>query len=225
MKTLFSFIFIVFIALSCNKPASSKLITIEGQLMSSCDVPAANKSGSIRTNDGLLTGSGLSLDFTTDENGYFKIQYSGTENLDNFTVRVQGSSDVLKVTNLGGNNKDLGKVYINPFPTNFIIKLDVQNPYTENDTLVMLDFDNPDPFANKLIPGPFSTGYLDSVFNYSFTKFPIHFSDLLNGTGPIGGVSFRIRSLPNNIGNSTPVYFKHAPICSGEFAEVTLVID
>jgi hypothetical protein len=64
-------------------------------------------------------------------------------------------------------------VYVNPFPTNFIINLDVENPYTENNTLVMADFGNPDPFAQLLIPVPFESGVLDSVVNQPYTLFPL----------------------------------------------------
>ncbi len=194
--------------------------------MASCDVPAANTSGFILTNDGLLSGPGISLSFTTDENGYFKVSHKGkADKLNSFMVRVQGSSDVLKVSGLPGDNKDLGRIYINPFPTNFIIKLNVQNSYSENDTLVIRDFASPNNFATKLIAGPFTNGFLDSVINHEFAKFPLHFSELNSYSGPFYSVPFLVRSLPAYIGDHKVGNFNIAPICSGEFAEVTLVID
>jgi hypothetical protein len=224
MKTL-NILLVLFFLTACGKDEET-ITTIEGQLMASCDVPAANTSGFILTNDGLLSGPGISLSFTTDENGYFKVSHRGKANqLNSFTVRVQGSSDVLKVPGLPGDNKNLGKVYINPFPTNFIIKLDVRNAYTENDTLVMMDYSSSDPFANRLIAGPFTNGVLDTIFNHTHTLFPIRFSEITTYGGPRNAVTFRLRSLPNFIGTQQMVNFYIAPICSGEFAEVTLVID
>ena len=226
MKTFIYILPILLLASACKKVTSSnEPVSIEGRLMASCDVPAANKSGFIRTDDGLLSGPGISLSFTSDENGYFKITHTGKESLDKFTVRVQGSSDVLRVNHLSGKKKNLGKVYINPFPTNFIIKLDVKNPYTENDTLVMTDFTSSDPFAQKFIPGPFNTGVLDSVVNSFYNKLPISFSDISNHGGPQHSIGVYVRSLPNYYTDLKYEYFHISPICSGEFAEVTLVID
>jgi len=74
MKTL-NILLILFLLTACGKDEET-ITTIEGQLMASCDVPAANTSGFILTNDGLLSGPGISLSFTTDENGYFKVSYS-----------------------------------------------------------------------------------------------------------------------------------------------------
>lgn len=137
MKTTIYFIAILLLASACKKITNSNdPVVIEGILMASCDVPAANKSGFIITDDGLLSGPGISLSFTTDEKGYFKITYSGKESVDKFTVRVQGASDVLRVTNLSGKTKNLGKVYINPPSVSFYMKLKINNhAYNELDTL------------------------------------------------------------------------------------------
>ena len=207
---------------SCIK---NKTITIEGRLMQSCDTPAANREGSIISADGLLTGPGEVLFFTSDENGYFKASYTGRVNIVSFGVSVQGGGEVLRVNHLEGDKKELGEVYINPFPTNFIIKLDVENPYTENDTLVMTDFSNPNPLANKLVAGPFTSGVLDSVINSSYNKLPISLSDIFTHGGPKHSVGVYIRSMPNYYTELKYEYFYTSPICSNEFAEVTLVID
>jgi hypothetical protein len=117
-------------------------------------------------------------------------------------------------------------VYINPFPTNFIIKLDVKNPYTQNDTLVMFDFNNPYamPSDAVYIPGPFTSGILDSIVSYNFSKFPLYFSKELSNR-PIMSITHIIRSTSNGIFNDHYTDLKISPICSSEFAEVTLVID
>ena len=207
---------------SCIK---NKTITIEGRLMQSCDTPAANREGSIIAADGLLTGPGEILFFTSDENGYFKASYTVKANIVSFGVSVQGSGEVLRVNHLEGDKKDLGEVYVNPFPTNFIIKLDVQNPYTENDTLVLSDYSSTGPFDVRLIAGPFESGILDSVFNHMFSKFPVNFFQLNDNSGPFYSTPFLIRSLPYYIGDHKTGDFHISPICSDEFAEVTLVID
>ena len=107
MKTL-NILLILLLLVACKKE-DDKITTIEGQLMASCDTPAANKTGFIITEDGLLSRPGISLSFTTNESGYFKVTYKGKKDISSFMVRVQGSSDVLKVPGLAGDNKDLVK--------------------------------------------------------------------------------------------------------------------
>jgi hypothetical protein len=192
--------------------------------MSGCNTPATNKEGSIRTNDA-LSGPGLVLDFTTDDNGYFKINHNEKGSISKFFVNVDGASDVLRVHYYPEDHKKLGDIYINPFPTNFIIDLDVQNPYTENDTLAIRDYSSSDPFAQRLIPGPFTNGFLDSVVNDHFNLFPISWSSVTNDGTPTHSVIYYLRSLPDYIGNKQKASFSIAPICSDEFAEATLVIE
>lgn len=187
--------------------------------MSSCDTPAANTSGIIKTDDGFAS-DGVSLSFTTDENGYFKVSHTGKE-LNKFRV-ISGGNEVLSVWNFPGLEKDLGKVYINPFPTNFIVKLDVKNPYTENDTLVIKDFSSTNPLAQRKIAGPFESGTLEIVENQGFNLFPIKYSQTIEGRTPEYAVIYHF--LPLN-GDVFRVNFPIAPICSSEFAEVTLVIE
>jgi len=131
------------------------------------------------------------------------------------------------VSGLPGDSKDLGKVYINPFPAKFVIKLEVNTPYSENDSLVLFDFNNPNamPTSAKLYPGPFTNTILDTIDNYMFRKFPVHFSDMLAGRGPNLNFHYRVRSLPQYDQDPVYVNFNLKTICSGEFAEVTLVID
>jgi hypothetical protein len=219
MKNIVILIASALVLFSCIK---NKTTTIEGILMASCDTPAANTSGIIKTDDGVAS-DGVSLSFTTDENGYFKVSHTGKE-IGNFRV-IAGGGEALSVWNLPGWEKDLGKVYINPFPTNFIIKLDVRNPYSANDTLVIRDFSSSNPLAQKSIPGPFSSGFLDSIVNTYYTKFPVKLSDIVNNDGPQDAIGAYIRSLPNYVSDLKYEYFYHAPICGGEFAEVTLVIE
>lgn len=223
MKRLISLRAIVLLLAACTKNSNNKEVTVTGRLMQSCDTPAANKDGIIYlSGGGLLNNPSTSLEFTTDENGYFKVIHD--KSFSEFSVRTSANHSVLEA-NISGDEKELGDVYINPFPTNFVIKLDVKNPYTENDTLVLLDFSDPDPFAQQLIAGPFQSGLIDSVKNFNFNIFPLKWTEIKNNEGPRGGVQYRIRSLPDYIGSNKHKYFYHSLICSGNFAEVTLVIE
>ncbi|TXI88051.1 MAG: hypothetical protein E6Q37_00835 [Crocinitomicaceae bacterium] len=191
--------------------------------MASCDVPAANKSGFIITDDGLLSGPGISLSFTTDENGYFKITHTGKESMDKFTVRVQGSSDVLRVTNLSGNTKNLGKVYINPPSVNIYMKLKINNHiYNELDTLHYRNAGYPtnglDPWLK--IAGPFVEGTIDTIYNaVNPGVFPLSFGSNLIP-------EMRLDYYINNYDswNDKFVYIS-TPHCSDEYQTITLVID
>lgn len=222
MKEIISFIAIVLLLTACTKN-NNKEVTVTGRLMQSCDTPAANKNGIIHlSGGGLLNNPSTSLEFTTDENGYFKVIHD--KSFSEFSVRTSASHSVLEA-NISGDEKELGDVYINPFPTNFVIKLDVKNPYTENDTLMMFDFKNPNaaPSDAVLFAGPFVNGTLDSIVNYNFSRFPIHFTkneDLC----PKLSIRHMVRSI-DNVHLDKYTSFKTAPICSGEFAEVTLVIE
>lgn len=223
MKKLIGYIIAVVLFTACAKNKSNEVV-VTGRLMQSCDTPAANKEGTILTADAILSGPGHIIDFTTDENGYFEARHSGS-GFTRFTVRVEGSSDVLKVDYLSGDKKELGEVYINPFPTNFIIHLDVKNPYTENDTLVMMDYGNPDPLAQRYIPGPFESGFFDSVVKQSYTSFPLKWDQISDGSTPEYSIGFHFRDENGWDGTKEKVVFNITPICSGEFTDVTLVID
>jgi len=197
-------------------------VTVEGRLMSGCNTPAANTTGSFHYTSGMSWEKWA--EFTTDENGYFKVkkQIEGSP----VDLYVQGSSEVLSGIKLSQKDHfDLGNVYINPFPTNFIINLDVKHPYTENDTLVMFDFNNPSAAPSDVVffVGPFESGTLDSIVNYNFSQFPISFTEN-EGLGPGLSIRYMVRSL-DNVHIDKYMGFKTAAICSGEFAEVTLVIE
>lgn len=223
MKKIISYIFVTLLLISCSKQKNQEH-TLTGRLMQSCDIPAANKDAIIRfPGGGILSNPATTLEFTTDENGYFKVTHD--DPFTEFSVRTSSAHSVLEVNSIPGDDNDLGDIYINPFPTNFIIKLDVNNPYSVNDTLVMHDFSSSDPFASRLIPGPFESGFLDSIVSHNYKLFPIKRSDITKEGGPRNAVTYRLRSLPAYIGNHQSVDFYIAPICSGEFAEVTLTID
>lgn len=219
MKTIN--ILLVLLLLTACKKDEDKITTIEGILMASCNTPATNTSGFILTEDGLLSGPGISLSFTTNENGYFKVSYSGKKDLSSFMVRVQGSSDVLKVPGLQGNNKDLGNVYINPPSVSYYLRLEVSNnTYTESDTLTYYDWGYPQNGAShwvRKIAGPFESGIVDTVpLVFNMNAFPIHFQ---SSEPPNLKIRYGV-----NIWNAKEVLIP-TPHCVDDYQMVTLVID
>ena len=223
MKTIIIYICAALLIVSCSKQKNQEH-TLTGRLMQSCDTPAANKDGLIYfSGGGLLNNPSTTLEFTTDENGYFEVTHN--EPFTEFSVRTSAAHSVLEVNSIPGDDNNLGDVYINPFPTNFVIKLDVKNSYTENDTLFMRDFSSPDPLAEKFISGPFESGVLDSVINSFYTKFPVKLSDINSHGVPRDAVGVYIKNSSGNYSNLMSANFYHSSICSGEFAEVTIVIE
>jgi hypothetical protein len=202
---------------SCNK---NKTTTIEGILMAGCDTPAANTSGVIKT-DGGFASDGLSLSFTTDENGYFKVSHTGKE-ISKFRV-IAGGREVLSVWNIPSWEKNLGKVYINPPRVNYYLRLEVNNAsYTESDTLHYSNGRFPtmgEPAWLKLA-GPFENSIIDSVvMAINMTALPIQFGSEIVP-------SKRIMYYMNEYDSWTVKEVNiPTPHCVDEFQTVTLVID
>ncbi|MEX2484905.1 MAG: hypothetical protein WED10_10110 [Brumimicrobium sp.] len=225
MKYFYSFLSLVLMILIFTSCQKKRTLTFEGRLFKSCNTPAANKEFSIRTStfSPFSYSPDLVLNFTTDDEGYFKVTHTEDSNISKFTV-VVGAREVLYVHYYPEDHKKLGNMYIS-FPTNFIINLDVQNPYTENDTLVMHDFSSSDPFAEKLFPGPFESGFLDSVVNHPYDNFPISWQQQSEGNLPKYSISYHFRNETGYNGHNETVSFDTAPICSDEYAEVSFVIE
>lgn len=73
MKNLIKYIVLAVLLTACTKN-NNKEVIVTGRLMQSCDTPAANKNGIIHlSGGGLLNNPSTSLEFTTDENGYFTV--------------------------------------------------------------------------------------------------------------------------------------------------------
>ena len=137
--------------------------------MQSCDTPAANKNGIIRLpGGGILANPSTSLEFTTDENGYFKVTHN--ESFSDFSVRTSASHSVLEVESMGGDKKELGEVYVFPPSVSYFLYLEVDSAYTENDTLFYYDWNhsgNGENYWTQEVPGPFSSGIIDTVHDVS----------------------------------------------------------
>ena len=215
MKTIKVLIIMLFLT-SCIKRGP---ISVEGILMSSCDTPASNKKGYIYQG-GEING-GLWAEFTTDEHGYFKVIENRTNDSD-FTIRVQGSSDVLRGIKKS-KSIDLGKVYINPPSTSYYLKLQVNNStYNESDTLYYQNGNFPQnggtPWGK--ISGPFINGVFDTVpIIFNMTAMP-----LVYGSSSVPKIRLLYHINDYDSWTVKEVYFE-TPHCVDEYQTVTLVID
>ena len=202
---------------SCKK--NKKPGTVRGRIMVNCTTPLPNHLVKMRTD----WGGGASFvedvngnkEFMTDSEGYFEINYitKGGEG----TLNVSGYSDVLEEIPIGeGQVLDIGEVNLNG-KVNFIIKLQVNNPHTIYDTLVLRDWNNPSAYAELRIPGPFISSVIDTVWNESFISYPLMYNTLAD---------FNVNYImhPYVPGNAKTVRF-FAPFCSSTLVDAVLVID
>jgi len=65
-------------------------------------------------------------------------------------------------------NLDLGEVFWGVLPVSFVRRLEVSNPYTEYDTLILKDYENNYLNSELHISGPFTGGVLDTVLDMPF---------------------------------------------------------
>ena len=202
---------------SCKK--NKKPGTVRGRIMVNCTTPLPNHLVKMRTD----WGGGASFvedvngnkEFMTDSEGYFEINYitKGGEG----TLNVSGYSNVLSKIPIGeGQVLDIGEVYLNG-KVNFIIKLQVNNPHTAQDTLFYYDWNYPQGAAHwiKKIPGPFVSGIIDTVYNCSFMGYPLTYNQI-----PELSINHYINSYQNN----SDIYIQ-VPFCSSMYPEAIITID
>ncbi|PKR80927.1 hypothetical protein CW751_07095 [Brumimicrobium salinarum] len=176
MKNIITLTLVTFLSLGCNKAINKgKEYTVEGRLMYNCETPMDNTEFSFRQGDPALISikDPLSLTVKTDAEGYFKVVYNGKEaNGSNFTIRDGGTLlDGIPVH----ENVKLGEVVIGARIISFVRRLEVVEAYTENDTLIMPDYNAiNNPYALLRIPGPFENGVIDTVWNWSLLKHPTY---------------------------------------------------
>ena len=170
MKTIKYFtatILLSTLTLGCNKIEHEKTeYTIEGRLMYNCDTPASNVEDIYlsQTPDGINLGKKpLHFTFNTDQDGYFKATYEGS--------KANGSDFELGKTGriMEGiprkKNINIGNVYWQAPSFSYIRRLEVIKPYSINDTLIIPDHNNQNNLF-KYLPGPFSNGIIDTVWNH-----------------------------------------------------------
>jgi hypothetical protein len=212
--TLF-FIAVLLLSSKCNKKNTVPGV-LKGRVMVNCTTPYANKEVSVQAPAGfskleyLEDANGNSV-FYTDDDGYFEITYV-TRKVHEGTLFAPYSA--MTGIPLGeGQNLDIGEVNLNG-TVNFVIKLQVNNPYSANDTLYYSNWSYPNPTDIALkLAGPFQTGIIDTAINVPYTKVQIY------NEVPKLNMTYYM----NNVADNT-VYFD-TPLCSSSFGNVTFVIN
>ncbi len=215
----YSILFLIPIVLLSSKCKDKEPVirTLKGRLMNNCTVPYANGLVKLRNN----TGGGASFsedingnkDFYTDSNGYFEINYKSRGTLGTLYAPYKA------IERITINNEelvfDIGEVNLNG-TVNFVIKLEVNNPYTENDTLYVPDYNFiTDVWAQIAIPGPFEDMVVDTIINRPFFTYPIIYGQVEESY-----ISYFQTTTQQN----TTIYFD-TPFCDSSFAEAIITLD
>ena len=201
---------VLLMASSCSKKDKQPNV-IKGRLMYGCTTPAANvplmlKGGGkfVQTVDGMN-------EIYTDENGYFEFKFHPVMSW--YTLMSSPQKIVSQIPNQSFT--DLGEVNFGA-TVDFIIKLQVNNPYTENDTLYIPDYHNSDPFAQLAFAGPFSNGQvLDTLIGISYTNYPLIYKQQ-----PDSYINYYFTP----IGEMKFLHFS-TPLCSSTFGQAVIVIE
>lgn len=177
MKSTFSILLLtlplLFMASHCPKKNKAPR-TLRGRIVAGCDgTPMANLNMMFSQQTTQFNTGGRVGECTTDENGYFELIYTPEHN---GLLTLYSHGPVLTDIPLD-DQLDLGDVYYSA-AVNFTVRLDVQNPYTDQDTLYYYDWNYPVSSTTwvKKIPGPFQSGFIDTVTNATFMDFPISYS-------------------------------------------------
>lgn len=182
-----SIIILLILHSSCNK---NRTHTLEGRIMYNCETPLANANLELREH---YYSQGLIKAFKTDENGYFRLTYPDLQ--DNSLFSSGHMDSEIEIVSAGTDSVAVNYYYI-PGNKNFNFKtmpilrirkdydiyLEVNSPYTADDTLHFYDYTKENPYAHPIkVPGPFQSGLLYSVENgivrsghSDFSKLPIH---------------------------------------------------
>jgi len=192
-------------------------VTVEGRLMSGCNTPAANTTGSFHYTSGMSWEKWA--EFTTDENGYFKVK----KQIEGSTIDLYVGSEVLSDIKLSQKDYlDLGQVYIFPPSTSYYLYLEVDSAYTENDTLYYRDLGYPQNGGvgwSKKLPGPFVSGVIDTVdYALNLDGLPVNHNSSSASTMFLG-YNINYNSIYEN---KTYVETSH---CLDEYQDVILKIE
>lgn len=190
MKNLIPII-IVAIFSGCGKRDITPTVYVSGHLYESCgSAPVKNQGLSIfQSNANSYTSPNILATGSTDSTGYFKIPYGTTDPMTKIELRLSGTNYAVTTLPLVLTTIDDLKVY-EVSTCDIVVRLNVINPYTANDTLKITNF-NP-PYVVLKIPGPFVSGTL-----YSASNFQILSPDYI-GSGETGVSNQEIRYMINN---------------------------
>ncbi|MBC7537077.1 MAG: hypothetical protein H7258_15410 [Ferruginibacter sp.] len=195
MKNLFTLSVLCILFYSCGKNDTSPTTYVSGHLYETCGgAPVKNRGlyiyqlnaaiGSTNTNI-LATGS-------TDSTGYFKIPYGTKNPAARLELRLEGGNYAVIALPANLQIIDSLKVYLHS-TCNIVVKLNVINPYTVDDTLTITNY-NP-PYTAFKIAGPFENGIL-----YTANDFQILLPYYI-GSGLTGNPNEQIRYTVNDLTN------------------------
>lgn len=220
IKSIIVTLFIASVVLSCQR---NKPYMISGRLLYSCDSVAANEDALYIKQDIVyafnFNKQKLSKDFSTNENGFFHIGYKRKEAVNSFFNIYYDNKLVLDSIPYK-ENINLGDVYIGKRPISYLIRLEVDNSYTENDTLIIRDYNQflVDKQAVLRIPGPFQNEIVDTVWN-----FPYGYSATYGKTSKFENVEYKISSSGELGWKSTG--FDIPNFCSGQIYEAVIKVE
>ena len=198
---LFGLSIVVLFLFACGKKDP---YILKGRLIYDCGTPVANLDKVELKTDGHEF-----LTTTSDENGYFSFAVTkGNRG----TLRINKDRILEQIPLYGGKEKDLGDVYVGG-TIDLIVKLQVNNPHTANDTLIFWDLESNDPTAKIALPGPFTTGIVDTFIDGYFPNFPV-----IYGESPRLGFGHYFHPY-------TDIVYTDVNVSFCDMNEITLVID
>jgi len=209
----------VLLGVNCKKSvtnnSSDKYHTLKGRLMVNCTTPYANKSIQLKGDNSFTpefsVGKNGEDKWYTDENGYFEIIYKPNGSAGTLFAPIA----VMKFIPISNKVLDIGEVNLGG-TFNFVIKLQANNPYTENDTLILRDFNGASAFSELRVPGPFQSGLIDTVLNEGYSSYPINYASPIK-------FDFAFYLSSNLPGLSWATL--NALFCSSTFSEAIITID
>ena len=161
MKNLIFILSLAILLSSCKKEKLTYSIT--GQLVScgSTQYTANSYVDLFQQRNGGNYKSEIVATTTTDSEGKFSFTYIPNNNLDDVLILRQssGNSFINLVEGIPIKNISDFKYYYSGFAYNLVVSLNVQKPYTANDTLYVQSCSTVNPNGIK-IPGPFVSGRL-----------------------------------------------------------------
>ena len=202
MKTTISLLTILLLFSACDK---NKTYILKGRLIYNCGIPVSNQDLVELKTEGEFHTT------TTDSNGYFTFTYKkGSFGV----LRINKDKILIGIPLQTSPELDLGDVYVGG-TIDLIVKLQVNNPHTENDTLLIFDLESNDYTKQIAIPGPFTTGVIDTFIDGYFPNFPIFY-----GKSP--RLSYRHSFIPYTPDGAV---YTDINVSFCDMNEITLVID
>lgn len=165
---------IVLIALSvllyigCKDQVDETSYTVSGHLYHDCSKnPISNTKVRLfqnADNGGPVAGGELATT-VTDSTGYFKFEFQDNKGKEMTVELATGTDYVGVMNNIPARTSIDNLIIYQSVSTNIQVRLNVVNPYTSNDTLVISGYQT---MQDLHVPGPFTSGEL-----YTATNFPL----------------------------------------------------